>query len=445
MLVARAPAREPAPDPPLAELIASDERRVFILDDDPTGTQTVSGVDVILRPDGPLFERFLGSPDRSVFVLTNSRALSVGDSVALLTRLKRDIEAMATAQGIRPAYLLRGDSTLRGHVFAEADVFGGSRHVVLFVPAFPEGGRITRRGVQWVRIDGRSQNAADTEYAADPVFGYRSRDLVSWVAETGKGRSAMVVPLRELRNGGPAVVSSALATAAPGTVVVPEATRREDLELVARGLLTAEAHGHQVVVRCAASFAAIRAGLEGRSVSHVPLRAPGRLLIVCGSTTRSSTEQLERLAAAGVFIQTVDGPPSQSLLESVAVRLDGDGVAVLATPRRRAADMQDLASGAKVMQSLCRAVAGLEGHFEGALAKGGATSGEVALALGAGTARVEGQLAPGVPLWMLRVADSMTMPYGVVPGNVGDSGTLLRVVRRFAQRVRGSNAPRFQV
>ena len=439
VLIAGAPTREAAPDPLLGELIASDGRRVVILDDDPTGTQTVSDVDVILRPGRPLFERFLSSSDRSVFVLTNSRALPVGDSVTLLKRLKRDIEAVADARGVRPAYLLRGDSTLRGHVFAEADVFGGSRHVVLFVPAFPEGGRITRRGVQWVRVDGRSRNAADTEYAADPVFGYRSRDLVSWVAETGNGRSAVVVPLHDLRRVGPVAVSSALATAAPGTVVIPEATRRRDLELVARGLLVAEARGCHVVVRCAASFAAIRAGLEGRVVSNVPLKAPGRLLIVCGSTTRSSTEQLERLAGSGVFVQTVDALPSRSLVQTVAARLDGDGVAALATPRHRSADRQDLASGAKVMQSLCQAVEALEGHFEGALAKGGVTSGEVALALGAETARVEGQLAPGVALWTLRVADSMTIPYGVVPGNVGDPGTLLRVVRRFRPRLSRSS------
>jgi uncharacterized protein YgbK (DUF1537 family) len=436
MIVMQRPLSRPTATPQLADLLAHDDRRVFVLDDDPTGTQTVADVDVILRPDRRLFDESAKSSARSVFVLTNSRALAVDESVKLLGRVRQDITAAAAAAGVRAAFLLRGDSTLRGHVFAELDVFGGSGQVVLFVPAFPEGGRVTRWGVQWVRVDGRLRNAADTEYAADPVYGYQSRDLRSWVAETGNGRQALLVPLAELRRSGSRAVSSVLSMAPPGTVVIPDAASHRDLELVACGLLEAEAGGCQVVVRSASSFAAIRSGLEARAVSSVTLAAPGRLLVVCGSTTRSSTEQLSRLAAAGLEIQTLDAHQNSSMRRSLKARLDHDGVVVLATPRIRSPHMQDLASGAKVMKSLVDVVGSLQGDFEGVIAKGGVTSGEIAIGLGAETARVEGQLAAGIALWTLRLSGSWTMPYGVVPGNVGVPDTLLRVVNQFDHRKR---------
>src|SRR5690242_7487962 len=97
--------------------IASDERPTVIVDDDPTGTQAVSDVDVILRPDRAAFEEFAASGRRSVFVLSNSRALPEDADARLVAGIAR------TATTVQPSarVVLRGDSTLRGHVFAEAD------------------------------------------------------------------------------------------------------------------------------------------------------------------------------------------------------------------------------------------------------------------------------------------------------------------------------------
>jgi uncharacterized protein YgbK (DUF1537 family) len=416
----------------LGELLAADTRRVYILDDDPTGTQTVADVDVVLRPTAASIARFARSSERSVFVLTNSRTLAVAESVRTLTDLRHAILAATRKTGHEPAFILRGDSTLRGHVFAEADVFGADRSVLLFVPAFPEGGRITRNGSQWVRIGRRFVNAADTEFAADDVFGYRSRDLVSWVAEVGGGRRATVVPLQALRMTGPGSVSVALLEAAAGSVDIAEAMTRTDIEAIAVGLLEAEAAGCAVVVRSASTFAAVRVGLAARAIDRVPVEAPGRILVVCGSTTEASTRQLERLAQRGIAIRTFRAA-DRAVLTAVADDLDSTGIGVLATERVRRPGERDLASGMRVLDGLVAAVAALGDHFEAIVSKGGATSGRIALELGA-TARVKGQLAPGVALWDLRLEDRRTMPFAVVPGNVGTADTLVGLTRCFAGR-----------
>ena len=55
----------------------------------------------------------------SVYVQTNSRALSEEDAVTLVGKIKTDGETAALRLGEEVRFVLRGDSTLRGHVFAD--------------------------------------------------------------------------------------------------------------------------------------------------------------------------------------------------------------------------------------------------------------------------------------------------------------------------------------
>jgi uncharacterized protein YgbK (DUF1537 family) len=139
-----------------------------VIDDDPTGTQASAAVSVLLDPAGGPDDLPAGAD--AVHVLTNTRAIGRDRAVALLEAVQRQFDRRPGVE-----YVLRGDSTLRGHVFAEADAFGARDGVLLFVPAFPAAGRTTVGGVHRVRVDGEDLVAADTEFARDPVFGYRAR------------------------------------------------------------------------------------------------------------------------------------------------------------------------------------------------------------------------------------------------------------------------------
>ena len=402
-----------------------DAPRVVVLDDDPTGTQTVSAVDILLRPTRGRLEAFFRSNARALYVLTNTRALERAAAVEHLGRIRDEVDRAAHRMNCRWTPVLRGDSTLRGHVFAETDLFARDGAAILFVPAFPEGGRVTLAGAQHVTIDGDLHNVADTEFARDPTFAYKSRDLVRWVAETGGGRDATLVPLSELREKGASAVASSLAHARPRTVVIPEATTMEDLQAVAAGYHAALSAGAHVVVRTASSLAAILAGLTPHNIVRVPIAAGGRVLIACGSFTAASAMQVAALTALRVPRVEIglDRIP-RHVASEVRACLAHDGFAIVTTPPLRVDD-GSLASGATMMERLADVVRRVRSDVDAVIAKGGITSARLAMALGADVARVEGQLAPGVAVWTLNLRNSGRLPYVVVPGNVGGPTTLV--------------------
>lgn len=424
----------------LRERVCKDGRRVVVLDDDPTGTQCATGVDVVLTPSMEAIRDFFRSGSKSLYMLTNTRALSREEAVATVREIKDWLAQAGAETGNDSCIVLRGDSTLRGHVFAEIDAVAEGGAVALFVPALPDVGRVTVGGVHYCTVDGRRVPVAATEFARDATFGYGSRRMVEWVAEVGQGRRGVSVPLEVARQGGPGVIAGALATAPRGAVVVPDAETEEDIARAVLGLLEAEAGGQEVVVRSAATFAALRAGVR----SQGPVAWQGKVdgtLIVCGSHTEAATRQLDALRRLGHEIVVL--PTELALHEApeqvaervapiVRAQLDGYGVAVLATERKRREADNSLETGAQVMNALVRTVREVwdRRDVEGSvIVKGGITSAEVAReGLGATKARVEGQVLPGISLWMLKRPHLPGVPYVVVPGNVGEDGTLVRLM-----------------
>lgn len=413
---------------------------MVVIDDDPTGTQSVAGVEIVLEPGRRAYDAFFRSSAQALYVLSNSRALTEAAAVAVVREITQEVHSAAHAAGSSVAIVYRGDSTLRGHVFAEIDAVASPGAVVLFVPAFPEGGRVTVDGVQWLEHERVRVAVVDTEFAREATFEYRSRSLAGWVREVSTDRAAIVVPLEVVRSAGAAGVCAALLAAGPGCVVIPEAERRSDVEAAVCGLLDAEAAGKEIVVRSASTFAALRAGLEGRSITSVALPKASRLLVVCGSNTTPSSRQLESLAIATrrpvgllptgrALAGDVGRPALRRLAKSLEEQLGSAGLAIVATERVRRAEHVDPLSGQRVMAALTKVVSMVRDSCDAVITKGGITSADVArVSFGASTARVLGQIAVGVPLWELDVQDRV-VSYAVVPGNVGTPDTLVDVAR----------------
>lgn len=114
------------PEVPMDDLVSSashDSKKVLVvLDDDPTGTQTVHDIEVLTEwPVEALTEQFLKLPT-CFFILTNSRSMTADKAALLVKDICRNLEAAAkTVPGISYTVVLRGDSTLRGHFPEEAD------------------------------------------------------------------------------------------------------------------------------------------------------------------------------------------------------------------------------------------------------------------------------------------------------------------------------------
>jgi len=407
--------------------------KTVVLDDDPTGTQSASDAAVLLEYDAALIREVLRTAD-SVYVQTNSRAIDEAAAVALVSDIRDAARRAAADLGEELQFVLRGDSTLRGHVFAETEQFLDEDSVIVFNPAFPDGGRTTVGGIHLVRIGGREVPAHETEYAEDPVFPFSSGVLAEYVAEKS-GRPVVGIDLATVRAGRTA---SAIATAPAGAVVAPDAQTDDDIRLIAEAIRTVRRAGRSVVVRSAAPLAAALAGVQSPALlPHPLLTAPRPTLLVCGSHTAGATAQLEAVEALHgppIVIPTEDAfvDPVAAGLEAAQrarERLAAGGLAVVCSERHRRPEHSTLRHGELVMQALTVAVRALSPDVEVVVAKGGITSAELARkGVGATRAVVRGQVIPGVSVWDLRSAEGEPVLYVVVPGNVGEASALTEVL-----------------
>lgn len=393
--------------------------RVVILDDDPTGTQCAAGVTVALDLAPGTLTRIA---DKSLYVLTNTRAVSADAAAGIVAGTRAafaDLDALL---------VLRGDSTLRGHVAAEMNALGLADGVGLIVPAYPAAGRVTLGGVHY--IESGRVNVADTEFARDPVFGYRARTMAAWAREVGLNGPVTQIPLDDLT---PASVRDALLSAPKGGLVMPDVRTDNDIALIARGFADAASQRRDIVVRCAAPLAAALAGTPGRLLEPAS-RPYERVLVVCGSHTAAATRQLKRLAGDQRPVRTLTtaGILADQSPDVLTAQLRDDlghsGLAIIATERIRLAEHGTLDHAARVMAALMRVVRAVARDADAIVSKGGITSAETATtALGARLARVRGQITTGVPLWDVTTRDGRVIPQAVVPGNVGDDMTLSTV------------------
>jgi uncharacterized protein YgbK (DUF1537 family) len=407
--------------------------RVVVLDDDPTGSQAAAGVRVLLRPDLAAARHWLRGGERALYVVTNTRSLPRERAVTLLRDFRAALAGPPGGPGQELAFVLRGDSTLRGHVLAELDCLGARDAVALWVPAYPEGGRVTAGGTHYLAAGGVRVPVSQTEFARDPVFGYATAYLPDWLAAHAPGRPVALAGLATVRGGG---LAGLLADAPPGTIVVPDAETVEDVALIVAALREAWRHGRRVILRSSSTAAALTAGVYSGGLLPAAGPPPRRTLIVCGSHTDASGRQLARLQAAlGIEPVVLPARPARdeiaerdALAARLAAGLDAGGVALLTTERVRPADLGSLADGAAVMRRLTAVAARLAPLVSACVVKGGISSAEIAGAsFGAVQGMVAGQLEPGVSLWRLAGAAG-EIDYVVIPGNMGDDGTLLRCV-----------------
>ena len=99
-------------------ILAGVSRRLLVLDDDPTGSQCVAGVEVAFDTDPGIPSTVLEKPGSTCFVLTNARALDESRAV----EMNRDIVSavFSNVEDTSGFHVVsRSDSTLRGHVIAE--------------------------------------------------------------------------------------------------------------------------------------------------------------------------------------------------------------------------------------------------------------------------------------------------------------------------------------
>ena len=171
-------------------------RKVLVLDDDPTGIQTVHDVSVYTDWSEQSLEEGMQEENSLFFVLTNSRSFSAQKTEEEHRLIAERSAKAAAACHKELLFVSRGDSTLRGHYPLEPEVLketleeqtGKAVHGQILCPFFLEGGRFTIDSVHYVKEGDWLVPAGQTEFAADKTFGYKASHLGEYLEEKSGGR-----------------------------------------------------------------------------------------------------------------------------------------------------------------------------------------------------------------------------------------------------------------
>ncbi len=443
------------------------ETRIIVIDDDPTGSQTVHSCLLLTRWGAATLVEALKDPSPLFFVLSNTRgmdAVRAADTTREICRnLRGALKALAEeGRVINPLVVSRSDSTLRGHYPVETDVIAqelGPFDAHFLVPAFFEGGRITREGVHYLMVDGKPVPVHQTEFARDSVFGYRHSFLPDYVEEKTRGRLRAAAVRRfgldEIR-GDPLPRLLALSG---NTCCVVDAERQSDLDGFAVALREAARQGRRFLFRSGASLLTALAGLPPQPI------APARMgqyvrrgragVIVMGSHVPTSTKQLEHLLAhtdvapveldVNALDHGAEAVKAEVLKRVNAAHRQGRTAAIYTSRGERRFETQTrrLAFGELISACLMDVVRNLPAGLGFLISKGGITSNEVlSTGLVLRTARVLGQILPGCsvvrcPADHPRFPD---LPVVIFPGNVGSVDALTQVVRVLARNSQATPA-----
>jgi len=432
--------------------------KIIVLDDDPTGSQTVHSCKLLTRWDVATLKEALLDESPLFFVLTNTRGMAAARAAAVTREVCCNLKLALDGIDLNPIFVSRSDSTLRGHYPVETDVMAeeigpylGGFDAHFLTPAFFEGGRFTRDSIHYLVVNGVPTPVHETEFARDSVFAYRHSYLPDYVEEKTAGRikagEVECFLLDDVRGD----VSDRLMALQGNRCCVVDAETQADLNHFAAQLQAAAAQGKRFLFRSAASLLTALAKLPPQPVAAEAMHAyvrnnkPGAVIV--GSHVKKTTAQLEKLLeepsvlAIEVDVDRIEGERTellQSVLDQAKLTHEAGATSVIYTSRveRQFPDQAArLAFGEAVSRFLMEVVRGLPASLGFLIGKGGITSNDVlsdGLALKA--ASVLGQILPGCSV-VRCPADHPRfpgLPVVIFPGNVGDDDALATVVRRLS-------------
>jgi hypothetical protein len=105
----------------IKEQVKASQTKVVVLDDDPTGTQTVHGVSVLTEWSVENLGSALQDDAPTFYILTNSRSFPLSAARSMTVEIAQNLQEAAARNGSRYVVVSRSDSTLRGHFPGELE------------------------------------------------------------------------------------------------------------------------------------------------------------------------------------------------------------------------------------------------------------------------------------------------------------------------------------
>lgn len=458
-------------------------RKVVVLDDDPTGVQTVHDIPVYTDWTYESLKEGFEEDGSMFFVLTNSRSFSALETQQEHRLLARRAVQASKETGRQMLLISRGDSTLRGHYPLEPEALreeleagmGKKLSGQILCPYFQEGGRYTINSVHYVKEGEWLVPAGETEFAKDKTFGYKSSHLGDYVEEKSGGRyrreDGIYITLDMLRGLKYEEITRLLCEADHFRPILVDAIAECDVEVFAVCLLRAMKAGREFLIRSAAAVPKVlgnvssrpllsREELTGRkatgendaaikseaAVKNEVTKEYGGIVLI-GSHVKKTTLQLEELKKTKTpaeFMEfDVNACFREGGLKAETERMIGEAekamsegkTAVVYTSRTLLApegvDKEELLRlSVEISNAVTGVIAGLHRKPRFLIAKGGITSSDVGTkALRVRKAMVLGQVSPGIPVWKTGPESKFPgLSYIIFPGNVGETDTLRKIV-----------------
>lgn len=438
-------------------------KKIVVLDDDPTGVQTVHNISVYTDWSVDSIEKGFAENNSMFFILTNSRGLTVEETTLVHQEISERILAVSKETGKEFILISRSDSTLRGHYPLETKLLketieAGSNQKIdgeIIFPFFKEGGRFTINNIHYVQEGDVLVPAGETEFAKDKSFGYRSSNLGEWCEEKSGGayqaESVTFIALEDLRNHDFDKITDQLCLVENFNKIVVNATDYVDVKVFTIAFVEAIKRGKTFIFRSAAAITKVLGGVPDKPLlTHDELILTENKnggIIVVGSHVNKTTVQLENLKSSEKDIQFVEFNQHRVLedggLEKEVTRVvalveayikSGKTVAVYTKRERFDLDTDDKDAQLRVSVQISDAVTSIISKLtvrpNFIVAKGGITSSDIGTkGLTVKKAMVMGQIKPGIPVWMTGEESKFPgLPYVIFPGNVGTETTLKEAV-----------------
>ena len=449
----------------LEKEIAQSTTKLVVLDDDPTGVQTIHDISVYTDWSVESLRKGFREDNKVFFILTNSRGMTPVETTALHHEIVRNTAEAARLEGAKYLYMSRSDSTLRGHYPLETQLLkegfeaanGSTVDGEILCPFFLEGGRYTIDNVHYVRYGEELVPAAETEFAKDKSFGYTRSALPEYIEEKTQGAvkaaDVLPIPLDLLRAVDIDGIEKLLLGAQNYRRICVNAIGYEDVKVFSIALYRAMSKGKTFVFRTAAGLVKVMGGVSDRPLltrAEMCRKESGMGgLVVVGSHTKKTTAQLEALLAlpgteAIEFNSdlVLEGNDAFQAEIRRCVKLETDiirrGLTAVCYTRRTLLTLPDdteksaLKRSVAISEGVQRLVADLPVEPSFIVAKGGITSSDIGVkALQVRCANVMGQICAGVPVWETDATSRFPgIPYVIFPGNVGENHTLREAVEK---------------
>ena len=448
----------------LQKEISANQKKIVVLDDDPTGVQTVHDISVYTDWTKDSIRQGFQEKNNLFYILTNSRGFTQDETTLAHNEIAANVDAVAKELGKEYIFISRSDSTLRGHYPLETEILrtnyekntGCIIDGEILCPFFKEGGRFTIDDVYYVRYGNELIPANETEFAKDKTFGYQAATMPEYVEEKTKGaypaRNVVCISLDEIHQMAIDEIEQKLLHVQGFNKIIVNAVDYADLKVFCVALYRAMAKGKVFMFRTAAAIVKVMGG-----VSDQPLLEKEQMvranelhggIIVVGSHTEKTTRQLEALKQLSdirfVELDATKVAETGGLekeverclaLEEAWIR-DGKTVCCYTSRALITADTgnkeDELRLSVRISDAVQSLVGGLSVVPKFVIAKGGITSSDVGTkALGVKRANVLGQIEPGIPVWQTGAESKFPgIPYVIFPGNVGEDTTLRYAVEK---------------